>query len=264
MASNWTCGRCSARNPEDAVSCRSCGLIRGGIVTNPNQGAPTTGPASASWPSSPPSIEAEGAPPPAPEMWAGAPAPGGYPGAPTSAGASGTGTRAAAGCLANVGIRLAVLVVIIAIGGVVAFFTNAGRDETGSINKAGELKVTELRVGDCYDLQGEGASADPNASFEKATGVPCAQPHHYEVFFTGKLGDSPTPPTETVLQAWSEANCWPAFDAYVGKPIDQSTLDYYVFYPDDSAWRQGQRDGQCSLADPAMNAITGSLKGSQR
>lgn len=249
MASGWTCGRCTARNPEEAVSCRSCGLIRGGVVTAPNQGAPISGPA---------------APPPVPDVWAGAPAPGGYPGAPTTAHAPGTGPRAAAGCLANVGIRLAVLAALIAIGGVVAFFTNVHRDPTGTINKAGEMHVTELRVGDCYDLQGDSASADASASFEKVTGIPCGEPHHYEVFYTGRMEDSSTPPTEAVLESWSEANCSPAFDAYVGKPVAESSLDYYVFFPDDRGWALGDRDAQCSLVDTGMNPITGSMKGAQR
>lgn len=241
MANGWTCARCGAPNDDAAVSCRSCGLIRGGVVTTPNQMVP------------PP------APTPGVPM-AGVPAPGGYPGAPAPV-ASSTGSRAAIGCLANVGIRLAVLGAIVVIALVVAYVSNAGRDASGNINKAGDMKAADLQVGDCYDLPSDAAGA--SAVIENTHAVPCREAHHYEVFYRGEMsGDSY--PTDDERHAWARANCVPAFESYVGTTVDATSLGFYLFYPDSAGWTQGDRGAQCSLADANDGVLTGSLKGSKR
>lgn len=235
MASSWTCGRCAAQNEEAAVSCRTCGLIRGGVVTAPNPVSPPVAPGPM------------------------APAPGGYPGAPVPPPLAASPRRqAATGLLANVGVRLLVLGVILAIGAVVAFVSNAGRDSSGNINKAGDVPVSELRLGDCYDLQGD------MTSVEKTTGIPCGQPHHYEVFYTGTMTGLTSEPTSSDVDAWGSSNCLAAFEAYVGLSFDQSSLEVAIFYPDSAGWAQGDRGAQCSLHAADTQAVTGSMKGAKR
>ena len=252
MAKSWTCGRCAASNEEAAVSCQSCGLIRGGVVTAPN---PVMPPPQGSTP-----------PPAAPPDWSApassAMAPGGWLGAPVAQPAPGAKQQVAKGFLANIGVRVVLLVVIAAVGGGIAWLANAGRDSNGQIDKAGELKPADLRVGDCFDLPGDSSSFDPNATIEKTTAMKCTEAHHYEVFYTGTLTDSGSYPTEADLQSAVSADCSPAFEAYVGTSVDQSSLTIYYFVPDDAAWSGGDRALQCSLADPSLKAFSKSLKGS--
>ncbi len=238
MASGWTCGRCSAQNDEGAVSCRSCGMIRGGVVTQANVLTP---------------------PPPV----AGGPAPGGYPGAPVPGQGVSAKRSLAAGIIGNIGARLAVLVVIVVIGAVVAFVSNAGRNSSGQIDKAGDMAPADLLVGDCFDLPNDMLSPDPNATIEKTTAVPCAQSHHYEVFYRGDI-TADTYPTEAQLSDWTDQNCTPAFETYVGTTAAQTTLTYYYFFPSEASWSSGDRGVQCSLADPNLGPLTGTLKGSGR
>lgn len=257
MASSWTCARCSAQNDEGAVSCRSCGMIRGGVVTQPNVLTPPTPTGNAPVPGG-----YQGAP--APGGFQGAPAPGGYPGAPVPAPSMSPKRSLAAGILGNIGARLVVLVIIVAAGGVIAFFTNAGRNSSGQIDKAGDMAPADLLVGDCYDLPGDTLSPDPSATIEKTRAIPCAQAHHYEVFYRGDYSGSQTYPTEAELGAWTDTFCTPAFEAYVGTTADKTTLTYYYFFPSEASWRSGSRGVQCSLADPNLAPLTGTLKGSGR
>lgn len=278
MANTWTCPRCSAQNVEAAVTCATCGTLRGGVVVASDAAVAPVAPAPASpssegsWPAAPipPASSADAGwasataappdgavPPPMPT----APAPGGWPGAPTGNSGGKAGNRAAMGCLANVGIRVALVVGVLVIGAIVAFFVNAGRDSNGNITKSGEVPVTELRVGDCWDPQGDSATFDANTVIEKTNGVPCNQSHHYEVYFVGTISQS-TYPTEDESKAWARANCVPAFQTYVGTPFDQSSLSVVWFIPDEKGWAQGDRGAQCSIEDANHKAMTQSMKGS--
>jgi hypothetical protein len=274
MARDWVCARCAAENDEAAVSCRTCGFIRGGQVAS-------LGPA----PAPPPAV---GAPPPAPGSWSGtqapqrsdwtpgpasnqsgwtpgsAPAPGGWPGAQPSLQPAGAKRQLATGLLANVGVRIGVILLIVAVGGGIAWFTSASRDANGQIDKAGDLMPADLKVGDCFDLPGSGSSFDPSATIDKTTAMPCAQAHHYEVFYTGTLDDTGSYPTDTQLNDFTDANCTPAFAAYVGVPVESSAFTYYFFFPDSSSWDAGDRGIQCSLADPDLAPLAGSARGSNR
>jgi hypothetical protein len=202
MASNWTCARCAAQNDEASVSCRSCGMIRGGVVTQPNTMTPPPVPT----PNMPAPGGYAGAPMP------GAPAPGGYPGAPVPPIPTVSRKKqVAVGILGNIGARVAVLVVLVVIGGGVAFFTNAGRNSSGQIDKAGDMAPSDLVVGDCFDLPNDMLSPDPSATIQKTTAVPCAQTHHHEVFYRGNL-TADTYPTKAQLSDWTDQNCTPAFE----------------------------------------------------
>jgi hypothetical protein len=148
--------------------------------------------------------------------------------------------------------------VLVVGGALVGWYVNAGRSSSGDINKAGDLNATDLRVGDCFDLK------DPNVdTIEDVRAVPCTTEHSYELFFRGTMPESDYP-TDDAFDAWMSANCVPAFDTYVGRPYQQSTLGVYYLVPSDDAWRSGDRSIQCALY-PSNNAHpTTSLKGSQQ
>lgn len=238
MASSWTCARCSAQNDEGAVSCRSCGMIRGGVVTQPNVLTP---------------------PVPIP----GVPAPGGYPGAPVPTAAPSQRRSLVAGIIGNLGIRLVVLLVFVVIGGVAAYISNASRDSSGTITKAGDMALSDLLVGDCFDLPKDAGGPDASATIKKTTAIPCGQAHHYEVFYRGDLTFGAYP-TDTELNDWTDQYCTPAFEAYVGTTTAATTLTYYYFFPSEASWSSGDRGIQCSLADANLAPLTGTLKGSGR
>lgn len=152
-----------------------------------------------------------------------------------------------------------IIVAALVLGGaLVGWYFNAGRSSSGDINKAGDLQATDLRVGDCFDLK------DPNVdTIDDVRAVPCTTQHTYELFFRGTMpsGDYPT---DDAFDAWMSANCLPAFDSYVGRTYDQSTLEVYYLVPSDDAWRSGDYSIQCALY-PQNNAHpTTSLKGSQQ
>jgi hypothetical protein len=274
MAKGWTCGRCAAENEESAVSCRSCGLIRGGVIAAPNPIAPlppsaqppTPQPSAGTRPNwaAPASSATAGAPPPpagypapAQPTSSAPPPPGTWSGAPIAQAETSPRRRAA-----RLPMRLIVIVAIVAIGGAVSWFTNAGRDSSGQINHAGDLAATDLQVGDCYDLPGNASAADPSAAIDKVRAIPCTEPHHYEVFFSGSMPDSGTYPTQADFQAYVDTQCAAAFQSYVGTPVDQTSLAIYWFYPDQAAWGQSDRSVQCSLADPHLKTLTKSMKAS--
>ena len=252
MAKGWTCARCATENPESVISCQGCGMIRGAVVTTPpGQVVPPAPPGWASsqtagssgTPPPPPlGLEGIGAPPPGPA----APVPGWTP-APVSSRRR-----------FRFPIQLIVIAVLIGGGSIYALINNAGRSSSGEINKAGELAVGDLRVGDCFDL------ADPAASaVDKTTAKPCTDSHQYEVFFAGTLPDGAYP-DDTTVKAYVEANCLPVFGTYVGMVYDNSKLEIVWFSPIEEGWNQGDRAIQCTVYDPNNSQLTASLKGARR
>jgi hypothetical protein len=288
MAKGWTCGRCAAQNDEAAVSCRACGFIRGGVIPAPN---PLVAPQPAAAPPASPGAPASPDPAaPAAAGWSSAPASSataGWPPRPSGVGAEGlsaagagqtvdaaafpgwTGAPAGAAISAprrrvRFPIGWILLLVLIAGGAAVSWFTDAGRNSSGEIDKAGAMSVSDLRVGDCYDLPGDAASFDENATVDTTTAMPCTDAHHYEVFYTGTMAGGGSYPTNAEFGAWTKQYCVPAFADYVGAAYAESALDVYTFTPTAAGWARGDRGMQCSLADQGLQPLTGSLKGSQR
>lgn len=252
MTSEWTCSRCQTVNPATAASCELCGASRHDGVTVP-VAPPPPGMVEPAAPAGEPPGAAP-APPVAPAIPEEATPPAvGEPGWIPAAEAPATKRSA----LSRIPWGWIVVGVFVLGGAVVGWMNTAGRSDTGEINKAGELAPTDLRVGDCFDL------AEPEASeVEKTAAKPCAEPHAYEVFFTGEMPAGEYP-AESAFQEYVDANCVPAFTTYVGTSYESSTLDVLWFFPSDEGWRENDRTIQCSLYDPpAGTQVTGSLKGS--
>jgi len=247
MAKSWNCARCGGESAEASVSCQQCGMIRGAVVTAmPDQAAPPV----------PPAPFPSGAVPPPPPGGFGSPGTTGPGFAPP--GAALRPTSAPRGRGKRFLIQLVALVVVIAGIAVFGYLNNAGRSSTGDINKAGELQVGDLRVGDCFDL------ADPNASsVDKTTAKPCTESHQYEVFFAGNLPDGAYP-ADADVKAYVKANCVPVFETYVGMAYGDSKLEIVWFSPLQEGWNQGDRGIQCTVYDPHDALLKVSLKGSKR
>lgn len=134
----------------------------------------------------------------------------------------------------------------------------ARRGEGGQIVGAGDVDVTEIRAGDCFDLNDP--SVEEVASVE---GKPCTQPHEFEMFFVGDLPDGDFP-AEGVINAFLEAECLPAFETYVGLAWEQSAFDIFPLIPTESGWNAGDHVVQCSLFDPIDEELTESMRNAGR
>jgi hypothetical protein len=139
-----------------------------------------------------------------------------------------------------------------AIGGLIF---NASRGSDGEIDRAGNLVISDLRVGDCFDLK------DPTAEeVEEVTALPCAEAHEYELMHTGVMPEGEYP-TDDHLIDWLVANCKPAFEAYIGEPYDTSIYELTWFSPTRLGWVSGDRTIQCAVRHPTERRLTGSLRG---
>ena len=236
MAKVWKCARCSAANDEGAITCSTCGLIRGGVVVAGSYTPPPT-----SVP--PPAMEAgTGIAPvetPSGLDWRPAPA------APTP-------------LWRRIPLRLVIVAVIIGGGAIVGRYANAGRSSTGEITKGGDLTSNELRVGDCWDLK------DPAAeTIGDVTARPCTEAHEYEVFYAASMPGGAYL-AEDAFGSYVQNNCEPAFATYVGKNYQDSELDIFWLYPTDDGWTSGDRTVECSAYHPRIHCLTASVKGSNQ
>lgn len=268
MAEPWICAQCGTGNDPRTITCGNCGTVVGSVTAaaseTPVAATPTTGPSAADTgvgqahgfaasrddaPTSGWTAAATGQPPgepagPPPSSW--------------SVGASAPQESAAVPFWRKIPAGLLIFVVLLVGGGVVGFVLNAGRASTGEINREGDMMATDLRVGDCFDFK--------DASAEEITDVtakPCTAEHEYELIYTDSM-PSGLYPTDDAFDAFVEANCLPAFDAYVGLAYADSALDVSWLVPLEDAWSGGDQSVQCSVYDPENTRLIGSLKSSRR
>ena len=67
-----------------------------------------------------------------------------------------------------------------------------------------------------------------------------------------------------MFETYLTDNCYPAFDAYIGKSHIESELSIYWLTPSDEGWRAGDRSVQCAAYHPLVHVQTKSLKGSEQ
>ncbi len=254
MAKGWKCDRCSAQNAEGAYNCSSCGLIRGSVVVPGTYTAPVPNvlvqPSAPAEPSVPPESTAPSFGMPAAAEGVGAPLNVGWVTPPP---ASITSARPP---WRRIPLRLALIVALIAAGGIAGWVTNASRSSSGDITKGGDLTSNDLRVGDCWNMK------DPSADVvDNVTARPCGESHKYEVFYVGSVSEGAYP-TEDAFSTWVEGACVPAFGTYVGKAYADSVLDISWLYPNSDSWSAGDRTVECSAYNPNDDGMTASVKGS--
>ncbi len=146
-------------------------------------------------------------------------------------------------------------VAVVAVGG---FLFNAQRGDDGQVSRSGDMLVSDLRVGDCYDLKDDSAEEVDNV-----TAKPCSQAHEYELMFIGDV-QADSYPSDEQFFGWLERECVPAFADYVGTAYETSTLEIAWFSPTEEGWNDGDHAVQCAVYDPADGAVAGALRGSNR
>ena len=219
----WVCPRCFESNEADTDRCAKCDLERG---ADPAVATATT----------------PGAPPAA--------APGTEGAQPAQAAPAGPWTAAPQPVPQRQGWLQYVLrfwwVGLLVIGGGIAAFNYLG----------GSRPVTDLTAGDCFDL------ADAKAELiDDVTKRDCTEPHEFEMVFVGDMPDGPYP-SDAEVRLWVEANCFPAFNDYVGIDYQESVLGMGPITPTADGWNDGDHTVQCALFHPENPELTESMKDS--
>jgi hypothetical protein len=148
-----------------------------------------------------------------------------------------------------------ILVVVIT---VVGYWFSASRGDSGQITRGGNLGISDLRAGDCFDLKDQEA-----VEVQEVDAKVCTEPHQFEMMFIGDMRDGPYP-DDAAMDDYTVANCDPVFDAYVGRAYEDSQYDWVSFSPTEAGWKDGDHAMQCALIDPDNDKLTGSLLGVAR
>jgi hypothetical protein len=140
----------------------------------------------------------------------------------------------------------------------------------GATPTVGNLKLDQLRVGDC--LTGAGMQLNTSDPWPKLTqAVPCSRAHTAEVF----LADSnfwpqrSAFPGNAAISKDGSAACTTAFRAYVGTAYSTSIYTWTNVIPDAATWPTGDRALHCIAyyatgKQPAGTTLTHSIRGSRR
>ncbi len=134
----------------------------------------------------------------------------------------------------------------------VAGVDNTTRDEAGQITVQGDLGAFVTQLGDCINDLPE---ASPEEIYEvtSVTGVPCDQPHHWQVIHKGEITLEEF--SESGVLRESEDICTAAlesiFDSFDDSDIDRITVfenaySNYLF-PVAESWAEGDRTVDCML-----------------
>ncbi|MFK4761579.1 DUF2510 domain-containing protein [Microbacterium sp. ZW T5_45] len=111
----------------------------------------------------------------------------------------------------------------------------------------------DLAVGDCMPYL-----ESDEAPYEVPV-VPCDQQHAEEVYYLVPFSGDAYPGEEQIT-AQSEEACIAQFQTFVGIPYEDSTLEYYFYYPTEDSWtNDNDRVSTCVVY--SSTDVTGTLQG---
>jgi hypothetical protein len=134
-----------------------------------------------------------------------------------------------------------------ALGGVaiwgIAGVDDTTRDDSGVIVEEGDLGVFVTQIGDCFNPQ-DGATT----SLSVTTGVPCTDPHHWQVIFKGSV--TATEFEEVAISNEATLVCKNAVDGLIARLTREEALLYQNAYtanlqPTKESFEQGDRAVDC-------------------
>ena len=143
----------------------------------------------------------------------------------------------------------------------VGYFTTAQRGDDGTLATAGNVTVTDLRVGDCFNAA---EFSDEDVEIGDVDGVPCEEPHTFEVYAVADYNGSAYPGTQAAFETAFGEVCVPPFESYVGVPYADSTLWASAITPTEDGWNSGDHEFICHLHEEDISPITGSQRGANR
>ncbi|MFJ6415601.1 septum formation family protein [Paeniglutamicibacter sp. NPDC091659] len=125
----------------------------------------------------------------------------------------------------------------------------------GTIEKEARADVYSIKLGDCLNDPGEGDIIDVKV-------VPCTEPHQLEVFHEFTLTEDKYPESDEAMEKLVLSTCDPVYETFVGRPYEDSELDYTTLGPSKLSWAEGDRTVHCLIGKADLSKVTGSLKGS--
>ena len=143
----------------------------------------------------------------------------------------------------------------------VGYFTTAQRGDDGSLSTAGNITVTDLQVGDCFN---SAEFSEEDVEIGEVDGVPCDEPHAFEVFAVADYTGSAYPGTDAAFEAAFAEVCIPPFEGYVGVPYESSVLWASAITPTEEGWSSGDHEFICHLHEEDATQISGSQRGANR
>ena len=111
----------------------------------------------------------------------------------------------------------------------------------------------QAHIGECFQF-------GPNED-SAVTSVDCNQPHDGEYFHIFDFAGTSLP-SDDEMDEESDEICGLIFEHYVGKPLAESTLDYYWILPDQETWAKGDHTVQCYVFAKDDRKLTGSARNS--
>ena len=111
----------------------------------------------------------------------------------------------------------------------------------------------QTHIGECFQF-------GPNED-SAVTSVDCNQPHDGEYFHIFDFAGTSLP-SDDEMDEESDEICGLIFEHYVGKPVAESTLDYYWILPDQETWAKGDHTVQCYVFAKDDRKLTGSMRNS--
>jgi hypothetical protein len=154
---------------------------------------------------------------------------------------------------------LLLILVPAAWGAIDGAVNGADRSDSGVISEAGDLEVTELRAGDCFNIPAEVADEE---EIQEVEAVPCADLHENEVFVVSNYVAADFFPGEAAIWDFADQFCLTAFETYVSAVYLDSALEFGYFYPSREGWADGDHAITCVLYDFTGDMLTGSMRGS--
>ena len=109
------------------------------------------------------------------------------------------------------------------------------------------------QVGECYQF----ASGDNT----NVTVVDCTRPHDAETFHIFHFAGTSYPSEDEFAQE-SDEICSLIFEHYVGKPVEESTLDYGEVAPKAETWAKGDHTVKCYVFAKDDSKLTRSVRNS--
>ena len=109
------------------------------------------------------------------------------------------------------------------------------------------------QVGECYQF----ASGDNT----NVTVVDCNRPHDAETFHIFQFAGTSYPSEDEFAQE-SDEICSLIFEHYVGKPVEESTLDYGEVAPKAETWAKGDHTVECYVFAKDDSKLTQSVRNS--
>jgi hypothetical protein len=135
--------------------------------------------------------------------------------------------------------------------------------EPGPTKAIGDVvfDLSEFTAGTCFDDTADAMATESGV----ITVADCAAPHDAEVFSVSDLPyDSDAAfPGDAAVNREADEQCEGTFDAYVGTPYMESTLDFGYYYPDEVLWEKyGDRTVVCYLISMDFTPLEGAMRGS--